>query len=460
MPIRIRLALGFALAALVIFGISGVLFERSFRHGVEASLDPGLRAQADALARALRASEGEPVRLDELGPNALVRTRELVAQVLDAEGQLLDSTREAGTQRILTSAEVREARESTLITDEGLNREVEPFRILARMIDTSAGQRIVVVGESLESANEAVDRVDSALLFGGIAVVLVAGLGAYVLAGAALRPVERMRRQAAAISERDATPQLAVPGTHDELAALGATLNDLLERLRVALEHERRFVADAGHELRTPLAVLQTELEISQRRTRSHEELLATVANARRETERLARLTEELLFLATADDDRREIPREPGRIVPVLEEAMAALAPRADERAVTIDLDADPTLEALVAPALLRRAVENLVENALRYAPRDSQVSIRARRDDGQVAIDVLDEGPGFPAEFLPHAFERFRRADDARSRDSGGTGLGLAIVLAAAQAHGGTAVAANRPEGGAVVGVRIPASA
>ncbi|MSO79251.1 MAG: hypothetical protein EXQ79_06555, partial [Acidimicrobiia bacterium] len=194
MPIRIRLALGFALAAFVIFGVSGVLFERSFRHGVEESLDPGLRSQADALARALRASDGEALGLDELGPNALVRTRELVAQVLDADGRLLESTREAGSQRILTNAEIRTAQDTTVITEEALHRENEDFRILARTIDTAARDRIIVVGESLESANEAVDRVDSALLFGGIAVVLVAGLGAYVLAGAALRPVERMRR--------------------------------------------------------------------------------------------------------------------------------------------------------------------------------------------------------------------------------------------------------------------------
>ena len=459
MPIRIRLALGFAVAALLIFGVSGVLFERSFRHGVEKSLDPGLRAQADALERALRNSGGDAVGLDELGPTAIVRTRELVAQVLDADGRLLESTREAGARRVLTSAEAREARRATVITDEGLGREEEPFRILARTTETPAGTRIIVVGTSLEPANEAVDRVHDALLFGGISVVLVAGLGAYVLAGSALRPVERMRRQAAAISERDTAPQLAVPATRDELAALGATLNDLLDRLHGALERERRFVADAGHELRTPLAVLQTELELANRRPRSREELMVTVTAAQHETERLARLTEELLFLAAGDDDRREIPRLRERVTPVLDDALLALATRAAERQVTLGLDADPTLEASISTPLLRRAVENLLENALRYAPAGSQVSTRARSEDGQLVIEVLDEGPGFPVEFLPHAFERFRRADDARTRDAGGTGLGLAIVLAVARAHGGTAAAANDPTGGAVVGLRFPAS-
>lgn len=460
MPIRIRLALGFALAAFAIFGVSGVLFERSFRHGVEQSLDPGLRAQADALSRALHESGGDALGLSELGPTAVVRTRELVAQVLDANGRLVESTREAGTRRVLTGDEARRARRSTVTTDEGLGREEEPFRILARPISTPAGTRIVVVGTSLEPANEAVDRVHDALLFGGIAVVLVAGVGAWVLAGAALRPVERMRRQAAAISERDAAPQLAVPATRDELAALGATLNDLLERLHRALERERRFVADAGHELRTPLAVLQTELELANRRPRSREELLATVTAAQHETERLTHLTEELLFLAAADDERLGIPRDRERVAPVLEAAVGAVAGRAEERAVSLDVEADASIDAWVAPALLRRAVENLLENALRYAPPGSRVTTRLQREGGEVVIEVLDEGPGFPAEFLPHAFERFRRADDARSRGSGGTGLGLAIVLAVARAHGGTAVAANRPEGGAVVGLRFPASA
>jgi heavy metal sensor kinase len=456
-PIRVRLALGFALAALVIFVVSGVLFERSFRHGVEEALDPGLRAQASLLAQDLHASDGGEIGLADVGPSALVQTRELVAQVLDGQGRLLETTREAGTRRILTTAEAQRAAHESVITNEGLNRENEPFRLLARPTATAQGTRIVVVGTSLEPANGAVHRVRDALLFGGIAIVLVAGVGAWVLAGAALRPVERMRRQAAAISDRDAEPRLQAPSTRDELALLGATLNDLLERLHGALARERRFVADAGHELRTPLAVLLTELELASRRPRSREELTATIDAAYQETERIAQLTDELLFLAAADDDRQEVPREREQIAPILADAVSALNGRADGRSIVLALDADPAIEAPIAPALLRRAVENLVENALRYAPRGSQVSIRARREAGELVIDVADDGPGFPPEFLPHAFERFRRADDARSRDAGGTGLGLAIVLAVARAHGGTAVAANRPEGGAVVGLRIP---
>ncbi|MEX0665706.1 MAG: ATP-binding protein [Acidimicrobiia bacterium] len=459
MPIRIRLALGFAVAALIIFGVSGVLFERSFRNGVEKSLDPGLRAQTDTLARALHASGGADVGLNEASTTALVRTRELVAQVLDGQGRLLETTREAGARRIVTRAEASRATETTIFVQEGIDREREPFRLLARATDTSGGTRIVVVGTSLEATNEAVDRVDDALLFGGIAVVIVAGAGAWVLAGAALRPVERMRRQAAAISERDPSPQLPVPATRDELAALGSTLNDLLARLRSALERERQFVADAGHELRTPLAILRTELELASRRPRSHDELMATVIAAQRETERIARLTDELLFLASTDD-APAVPRSGASISPILEEAVASLEAEADERSVRVELDADRSIEASVAPALLRRAVENLLENALRYAPEGSTVLTRLRHTNGQVVVDVLDDGPGFPQDFLAHAFERFRRADDARSRGSGGTGLGLAIVAAVARAHGGEAVAANRPDGGAAVGIRIPAPA
>lgn len=458
MPIRARLALGFALAALVVFGVAGVLFERSFSNGVVESLDPGLRAQAVTLERALQSADGEDIGLDDPGPTALVRTGEQVAQVLDEDGRVLESTREAGPGSIITGQAVRRAASATIFVEEPIDDEQEPFRVLARSIVTSGGTRIVAVGTSLEPTNEAIGRVRDALLFGGIAVVLVAGAGAWVLAGAALRPVERMRRQAAAISERDPAPQLPSPRTRDELAALATTLNDMLARLREALERERRFVADAGHELRTPLAVLRTELELASRRPRSHDELMATVVAAQQETERIAHLTDELLFLASTGDDPKGVPRERERVAPIVEAAVASLADEARERSVDVEVDADTSIEALVAPALLRRAVENLLENALRYSPPGSRVTTRLGRDDGQVTIDVLDEGPGFPEDFLPHAFERFRRADDSRSRGSGGTGLGLAIVQAVAHAHGGTAVAANLPEGGAVVGVRLPA--
>jgi heavy metal sensor kinase len=458
MPIRLRLAIAFAVATLVLFGVTGVLFERSFRSGLEDSLDPGLRTQASGLSRLLQ-DPGTVVDLRDESPTGALRTREAVAQVLDADGRVLQSTREAGAPPVIDRSTVRDAREGRVVTNVviGPEEDREPYRVLAQPVPGDDAGRIVVVGTSLEETNEAVDRVREALIAGGAIAVVLAGVGAWLLAGAALRPVERMRRQAAEISEHAATSRLPVPATRDELAALGTTMNELLARLQGALRQQRAFVADAGHELRTPLAVLRTELELAGRRYRSRDELLETITNATHETDRLARLAEELLFLARSEnqviDRRGDIA-----LLPLLEQSADAIRPRAEGRGVAVALDGSNAGAAAVDPDLLRRALDNLLENALRYAPAQSTVTVRVERDDGWVEIEVLDEGPGFPPEFLPHAFERFRRADDARSRADGGAGLGLGIVLAVARAHGGTATADNRDAGGAVVALRLPA--
>ena len=305
--------------------------------------------------------------------------------------------------------------------------------MLASPVSTSDGRLIVVVATSLEPTDAAVSRVDRGLVTGGAIAVVVAGVGGWLLAGAALRPVDRMRREVADISEHDSSAALPVPRTRDEIAALATTLNALLARLQDAIDRQRAFVADASHELRTPVAVLEVELELAQRPDRSRADLSDAVGEASQQTARLTRLTDELLFLARVDepvsDERHLLPMQP-----IVEEAAADVASEAATRDVRMAVDADPATQAPVAPDALRRAVRNLVANAVRHSPPHAVVTARVRTDDGSAVIEVQDEGSGFPPDFLPHAFERFRRADEARGAATGGTGLGLAIVLAVAR--------------------------
>jgi len=265
-----------------------------------------------------------------------------------------------------------------------------------------------------------------------------------------------MRRQAAEISEHDAASRLSVPGTRDEISALATTMNDLLARLHDSWRRQGAFVADAGHELRTPLAVLRTELELADRPQRTEQELREAIQHTSRGVDRLAHLTEDLLLLA-----RTEGAAEPRlewvHLGELIADAVGATGEQAGGSDVRIVVDGPAALDVRGVRSLLRRALDNLLENAVRYSPRGATVTLRTSVVGDEVVIAVLDEGPGFTPGFLPHAFERFRRADDARSRGDGGTGLGLAIVLAVAEAHGGTAAAANRPEGGAIVTVTIP---
>jgi signal transduction histidine kinase len=183
------------------------------------------------------------------------------------------------------------------------------------------------------------------------------------------------------------------------------------------------------------------------------------VATAAEEAARLNRLTEDLLLLARSDGDRMELRLGPTDLGSLLEKSAAHARLRADAAGVACRVEVPRGTVAEVDPDRIRQAVDNLVDNALHLAPTGTQIVISARRSDdrGGVTIEVADSGPGFPADFLPHAFERFRRPDDARARSDGGTGLGLAIVSAVARAHGGRAVAQNRDEGGAIVSIVVP---
>ena len=274
--------------------------------------------------------------------------------------------------------------------------------------------------------------------------------------------MERLRRQVAALSERGAAPgagvtAVEVPSTRDELAALAGTMNDLLGRLQRALARQRAFVADASHELRNPLAVVQGELELAARPGRTPAELAAAVRDAGAEAERLARLTDDLLLLARSDEDRFGLRLERTDIGALLGRSAELAGSRLAATGVSSRVDVPPGTYADVDPDRVRQAVDNLVGNALRFAPRGSVIVLAARAAGRDLEIEVSDDGPGFPAGFLPHAFERFARPDSGRSRGDGGTGLGLAIVRAIAVAHGGVATAANKPGGGAVVRLRLP---
>ena len=287
---------------------------------------------------------------------------------------------------------------------------------------------------------------------------MIGGLGAYWLAATALSPVERMRREVAALSARDTQAGVQVPRTRDELAALAGTMNDLLARLHEALARQRGFVADASHELRTPLAVLGAELELAGRPGRSREDLVQAVASADEEVARLTRLTNDLLMLARSDEGR--LPVRPSRPTSGSCSTAAPSGLRAGpaRRAWTCVVDAPAGLVALIDEDRIRQAVDNLIGNALRFAPAGTQVTVSARASGTDLVIEVADAGPGFPAGFLAHAFERFRRPDTGRARSDGGAGLGLAIVAAIAAAHGGTATARNGQRGGAIVRIELPA--
>ena len=314
-------------------------------------------------------------------------------------------------------------------------------------LDDQIAENAVDRVEATEERDETLATLLTLLLVVGPIALLLASLAGYWLAGAALRPVEAMRRGAAEISAATSGRRLPLPPAQDEVRRLGVTLNAMLARLDEGLERERRFVADAGHELRTPLATLRAELELALRQPRPSEELVAALRSAAEEVERLVRLAEDLLVLAREGENGPPLRRT--RVdVPDLLETVAARF-RRDDRSIEAVAPAGLALDA--DRARLEQALGNLVDNALRHGR--GAVRLRAEAGEGEVVLRVRDDGPGFPSGFADRAFERFSRADEARA--GGGAGLGLAIVAAVARAHGGRVSAA-----GAEVTLAIPSSA
>jgi signal transduction histidine kinase len=262
-----------------------------------------------------------------------------------------------------------------------------------------------------------------------------------------------MRARAAEISSAEPDQRLPVPPTHDEIARLGTTLNAMLERLGEALEHERAFVADAGHELRTPLAILKAELELALQRGRSPEELRAALGSAAEETDRLTQLAEDLLTIAQTD--RGELPVRLGRVdvAEILDGVASRFTRRAEASGRELQQRAEPGLTVAADRLRLEQALGNLLDNALRYG--EGPVELAALARDGSVELHVRDRGAGFPEEFRGRAFERFSRADASQRHD--GSGLGLAIVEAISRAHRGEAHVENRDGGGADAWLVLP---
>ena len=441
-PLRVRLSLAFTGVMAVLLGAAGIALSLLVAHNLDSTIDDGLSARAGDAAALVRTGTGN---------GRLARTGEAFAQVLSPDGRVLETTPGAGDQALLSPAESARAQSRVVIADRR-DRNGAALRVYARPARAQGRAVTVVVGEPLLQRERALDALHALLAIGGpLALLIASGVG-YALAAAALRPVERMRRRAAAVTAAQTGERLPVPPADDELGRLGRTLNEMLARLEVAFTRERAFVADASHELRTPLAILRMELELALRGHHTRAELEAALRSAAEETDRLSRLAEDLLVIARSDQGRLPVRPEPLDADDVLRRVAGRFETRAKAEGRPLSPEPAPGVIVQADPARLEQALANLVDNALRYG--GGAVALSACHQNGAVELHVCDEGPGFPPAFLPRAFERFSRADEARG--GGSAGLGLAIASAVAVAHGGTAHAENR-DAGADVWIALP---
>lgn len=451
LPIRLKLTLAFAgVMAVVLMAVGASLYLR-FERGLDTSIDQGLRSRAGDVTALIRQADSG---LADSGRSPLTERGEGFAQIVDARGSVVDSTPQLRMRPVLTGPELNTARGGTVtINRSALFGDSEPVRLLATPVNAQGKRLIVVVGASTAERSDALRTLLVLLVIGGPVALALASFAGYGVAAAALRPVEAMRRRAAEIEDTEPAQRLPVMPADDEIARLGTTLNEMLGRLEATFDRERTFVSDASHELRTPLAILKTELELALRAGRSRAELYDALRSAATETDRLTQLAEDLLVIARSDHGRLPVQLVTVDAAELLERVRARYARRAVELGRELDVVVQPELVLAADATRLEQALGNMVDNSLRYG--DGAVYLKAFRRGECVELRVCDHGPGFPDDFVEHAFERFTRADDARGR--GGSGLGLAIVDAIARAHGGRALAANR-DGGAVW-IELPAA-
>ena len=438
--VRARVTLVFTLGVAAVLGLCLILLYVALDRQLTAALDADLSGRSDHLIAALDAGDLRAVARDPL------------AQLYGADGTVLASSPSLEDRRLLPADGVRRLDTQTLET-----RTLPPrraggpaaVRMLSRRLKDA---RVLSVGVSAEPLHDARQQLLGVLLLAAPVLIGVLALAGWLVVRAALQPMDVLTREAAAISSLQADRRLPpVPGD-DEIARLARTLDGMLARLRVAFERERAFVDDASHELRTPIAVLRGELELALSATDDPDEVERSLRAALGEAERLSRLAEDLLLLARERVGSLVVRREPVDLLDLAATEAGRLEPVLRLR---IRVSGDPAVVPGDADRL-RQLLANLAHNSA--AAGSTTVWMHITRDRGSAALEVADDGPGFPPGVQDSAFERFVRGDHARTPGASGAGLGLSIVRAVVAAHGGTVEAHNgEPLGGAVVTVRLP---
>jgi signal transduction histidine kinase len=455
-----------ALATLVVgltLAVGGVALVLALRTSLTRSVERAVRQQATAAAEVV--ATGETPALVEGEPDG---DDDTVAQVLDADGRVLefspalqgDAEDGGGAPRTPLAPGLVPDRTATI----RLPGDSERFLAVAASATTRDGdERTVVVAGTLEVVDESVGIVRGLLVLGLPVLLLVVGATTWRIVGRTLAPVEAIRSTAEGVSATDLSGRVPTPTSADEVARLATTMNHMLDRLEDGQRRQRRFVADASHELRSPVATIRQHAEVAQAHPDriSPGELAGTVLA---EALRMQRLVDDLLLLARADEHSLGLRRRPLDLDDIVLDEVRRL------RATTIvSVDAGGVSAGPVdgdADAL-RRAVRNVVDNAARHANGRVAMwlspSVSSLTDDGDdagsgtVTLAVEDDGPGVPSDQRERVFERFVRLDDARARDGGGSGLGLAIVAEVVSAHGGTIRITDAALGGARVQITLP---
>ncbi len=333
----------------------------------------------------------------------------------------------------------------------------ERWRSLAAPVAIGGHNVVLRVSRSEERVRQELSEVLIVLVLGLPLVVALAGVGGYLLAGRALAPIDHLATEATRITAERLHERLKVPNQHDEIGRLTAVINGTIGRLESSFDQLRRFTADSSHELRTPLAVVRNIGEAAVAERRSADEYQEAIGSMLEEVDRMSTLVDTLLRLSHGDAGTIRLRREPADLGELARDVVASLSVLAEERQQTIVCEITSGVVISVDRLVIREAVTNVLDNAIKYSPHGATITIGVERHGDLASVTTSDEGPGIPDEHRERIFHRFFRLDEARSRDAGGTGLGLAIAKWAVETHRGRISVHARPGGGSEFRIELP---
>jgi heavy metal sensor kinase len=454
LPIRWQFTLWFgATLALLLFGFSLLLFV-VMRQQLLGAVDGGLQEELREITNEIRLARKLPEMLEQT-QRRFLEHGEYHFQMADHAGKVLFQSRALDGHPPLVTNVGNTLDDLQFDTRDlpGLGR----CRVVTSTVDGPGGRYVVHAVTSLDLFERQISLLITVLLASG-PIALASGIaGGYTLARRALSPVERIVEVANRITATDLHQRVAVLNPNDELGRLAQTFNALIDRLQKAIEEMRRFTADAAHELRTPLAVLRSGIDVALRAPRTAEEYRQALDAAADEANRLTRLADQLLFLSRQEAGMMQIDREEVRLDALLKDVAEQFAGRADEAGVTLAVEPLEPWTVGGDDVRLSQVFYNVLDNAIKYTPRGGRITVRGRAVDDRVEIEFEDTGSGILPEHVPHVFKRFYRVEQSRNGEPGGSGLGLAIAQSAIMAHGGVISIRSAPGRGTVVEIALP---
>jgi heavy metal sensor kinase len=454
LPIRWQFTLWFgATLALLLFGFSLLLFAL-MRQQLLGTVDGGLQEELREITNEISLARRLPEMLEQT-QRRFLEHGVYHFQMADPAGRVLFQSRALDGHPPLVSKVGKTPDDLQFDTRDlpGLGR----CRVVTSIVDGPGGRYVVHAVTSLDSFERQISLLITVLLASG-PIALASGIaGGYTLARRALSPVERIVEVANRITATDLHQRVAVLNPNDELGRLAQTFNALIDRLQKAIEEMRRFTADAAHELRTPLAVLRSGIDVALRAPRSAQEYRQALEAAAEEANRLTRLADQLLFLSRQEAGMMQIDREEVRLDALLKDVAEQFAGRADEAGVTLAVEPLEPWTVRGDDVRLSQVFYNVLDNAIKYTPRGGRITVRGRAVEDRVEIEFEDTGSGILPEHVPHVFKRFYRVEQSRNGEPGGSGLGLAIAQSAIRAHGGVISIRSVPGRGTVVEIALP---